>query len=85
MKAHKAASLKYQQPVCRAIAKYGWEKVTREVLVARIGIKFSDEHRAKLSAARKGKIVHLWSDESRKKASESRKRMLANKVAEKCQ
>ena len=53
--------------------------------VARIGIKFSDEHRAKLSAARKGKIVHLWSDESRKKASESRKRMLANKVAEKCQ
>lgn len=184
MKAHKAASAKYQQPVCRAIAKYGWENVTREVLVvgpyayirqlestaivafntriphgynvseggefapslapevrakisksntgktptiaqrekqadsmrakwldpeyrkktiaaatgnkrsdetkkkqsvARIGIKFSDEHRAKLSAARKGKIVHPWSDESRKKASESRKRMLANKVAEKCQ
>lgn len=182
MKAHRSASRNVDLPVCRAIAKHGWENVTREVLVvgpydyirqlesaaivafntriphgynvseggefapssapevrakisksntgktltperraknaesmrlkwqdpeyraktiaatignrrsdetkkkqsdARIGIKFSDEHRAKLSAARKGKLVHPWSDESRRKASESRKKMLAKKAAEK--
>lgn len=61
------------------------EETKQKQSVARKGMKFSDEHREKLSAARKGKIVHAWSDESRKKASESRKRMLANKVAKKCQ
>lgn len=182
MRAHKSASLKYQQPVCRAIAKHGWSNISREIIVigpyhyirqlessaivifnaripdgynvgeggefapslapevrakiskanagkkvtperraqhaeimrlkwqdpeyraktiaatlgnrrsdetkkkqsvARLGIKFSDEHRAKLSAARKGKITHHWSEESRKKASESRKKMLAKKADEK--
>lgn len=182
MRAHKGASLRNTHPVCRAIAKFGWDNVNKETLVvgeyhyvrklessailafnsrvpdgynvsqggefapslapevrakiakantgkitpieqrqkqaesmrkkwlepeyrekvisaatgnrrsdetkkkqseARVGIKFSDEHRAKLSAARKGKVVHNWSEESRKKASESRKLMLANKVAKK--
>lgn len=59
------------------------DETKKKQSIARLGMKFSDEHRAKLSAARKGKIVHSWSEESRKKASESRKKMLEEKVAKK--
>jgi len=37
-----------------------------------LGKKFSEEHKRKLSIAHKGKNPHIWTTESKKKASESR-------------